>query len=161
MRTISWMGWATCSLALAGCGGDDEHARGEEDPAQHACEHVNESGMPIVAGTDRATGPTIAVSEEPYTLTVVAGAEAWLSIQGGIDALLFTKETGVVTGLFHEQATDSALGAPEPNERCPAELPEHFDLELEEAGTWHLKIGPVATDSVWLALTQSSGHAHP
>jgi hypothetical protein len=144
-----------------GCGSDDTSTPAEEDPAEHACEHVGEAGTAITAGADRASATEITHSAEPYTVTLVAGAPSFLKTPGGEDGLLFTKATGVVTGLYFEQETNSQLAAPEPNSFCPSDIPEHFDLELEAApGTWYIELAPSASPDVWIALVEAAGHAH-
>lgn len=161
MRTSSWMaGMSVCAILMGGCGSDDDPAPTGEDPAEHACEHVADAGTAVTAGADRAGAPVIAPSDEPYTVTVLAGAPTFVRIDGGIDALLFTQSAGVVLGLYHEQDTTSVLPAPEPNAACPTEIPEHFDLALDASGAWFVELAPAATPSVWLALTEASGHAH-
>jgi hypothetical protein len=149
-----------CAIVTLGCGEDDDPGPAGEDPAAHACEHVADTGTAVTAGTDRAGAPAIAPSDEPYTVTVLAGAPSFVRIDGGIDALLFTQSAGAVIGLYHEQETTSVLPAPEPNADCPAEIPEHFDLALDTTGAWYVELAPAATPSVWLALTEAAGHAH-
>jgi hypothetical protein len=148
-----------CVLAASACS-DDDTTPVEEDPGAHACEHVNEAGTAVTAGDSRATAAEIAIAEEPYTVTLVSGAPSFVKIASGADALLFTKATGVVTAMYRDQETTSLLAAAEPNDACPSEIPEHFDLELEMAGTYYVELAPAATPSVWLALTAASGHAH-
>lgn len=160
MRTIACSSWLVCALFTTACGGEDRSENGHEDPARHACEQVAETGTTVHAGTTRAAAETVTIAEAPWAVQVSPGVESFLRLDGGIDALVFTRETGVVTGLYFDQETTNQLPAPEPNELCPAELPEHFDLELAAPGAWYLKIGPVVTDSVWLAITPAAGHGH-
>jgi hypothetical protein len=161
-RKLAVLGLIALALGATGCGSDDEEGTPpEEDPGEHACEHVSETGTAVTAAADRATAPEIALSEEPYTVTLVAGQPSFVKIPGGEDALLFTKATGVVIGLYFEQETNSQLSAPEPNEFCPTEIPEHFDLELEApAGAWYVELAPSASPDVWIALISAAGHAH-
>jgi len=161
-RKLALFALIALAIGATGCGGDDEDGTPpEEDPGEHACEHVGEPGTAVTATADRATAPQIALSEEPYTVTLVPGQPSFVAIPGGEDALLFTKATGVVIGLYLEQETNNQLSAPEPNEFCPTEIPEHFDLELESAaGAWYVELAPSATSDVWMALLPAAGHGH-
>jgi hypothetical protein len=154
MRKLLWI----CALTIPACGDDHDHEH-EEDPAQHACEQVNEPGSSITAGDTRANAPLIAPAEQPYTVELVTGQSSFLQIAGGTDALLFSKATGAVVGLFHEQSADNSLPSPLPNQRCPTEIPEHFDLALDQSGSYYLELAPAAISSIWLALTDAAGHA--
>jgi hypothetical protein len=155
MRKWLWI----CALAMPACGSDDHGNGHDEDPAQHACEQVNELGTAVTAGDTRANAPLIAPSEQPYTVTLVAGESSFLQISGGTDAVLFSKATGAVIGLFHEQSVDNLLPSPLPNQSCPTEIPEHFDLALDQGGSYYLELAPAAISSIWLALTDAGGHA--
>ena len=155
---------ALCSVLVAwsalGCGSDDEPAQTEHDPGEHACEHVSEPGTVVTASADRAAAPEIARADEPYTVMLASGQPSFVKVTGGEDALLFTKATGVVTGLFFEQETTNQLTSAEPNASCPNDIPEHFDLELDASGSWYVQLGPSVTAEVWIALTEATGHGH-
>jgi hypothetical protein len=71
------------------------------------------------------------------------------------------EQENVVTGLVHEDDPDTDL-LPEgtPNEFCEDDIPEHFDLELEESGDYHLQLGPSALEEVWVVFIGAEGHAH-
>lgn len=157
MKTANWTGIALCAFACGACGGDEE-APAAEDPAEHACEHVNETGTAVTATDARASAPPIEPSDTPYTVTLVPAKPSFLTITGGIDALLFTRAPGVVSGVFHEQDTTNLAAAPVPNEKCPSEIPEHFDLALDQGGSYYVELAPAATASVWLALTLAGDH---
>ena len=149
------------TLPLVGCVPTEGD---EEDPGEHACEHVTEAGAAVTAAATREESgdAAIDISEEPYTIALVSGEEGWISIDvSGAEepSLLFIDTADVVTGLFHNDEEDDELSAGSPNEFCVDDIPEHFDLDLHE-GTWHLRLGPAAVDSVWLSLLSAEDHAH-
>lgn len=130
-----------------------------EDLAAHACEHAAEAGLAVTAGATREDAAPIAPAEEPYAVALADGA-GWLSIavDSPMDALLFLGTADVVNGLYLDDGAEDALAVGAPNELCPDEIPEHFDLELDP-GTWHLELGPSAVSEVWLLLVDGA-HAH-
>ena len=146
------------TLAVA-CNGGKDSAE-EEDPSEHACEHISEAGTSVTASSDPASAPSISVGEEPYTISLVSGEAGYISatVDADTPALLFVGEADVVTSLQHDGAEET-LPAPAPNELCPDDIPEHFDLDLH-AGTWVIGLGPVGITDVWLMLASSEGHAH-
>jgi len=132
-----------------------------EDPEAHACEHVAEAGTAVTAGADPASAGAISVGEEPYTVTLVDGAAGYVSIaiDGDTPALLFMGVADVAATLWHE-TEEEGLPAPAPNDLCPTDIPEHYDLDFHEAGTYYLELGPAAVSDVWVMLTSAEGHAH-
>jgi len=123
----------------------------EEDLALHACSQVGEAGEPIDAAADAADAPLIALSDEPYTINLVDGG-GFVTIDVPEDslALMFTDTADVITGLDHD-GDEETLAAGTPNEDCPDDLPEHWDLDLHP-GEWTVAFGPSAVDSVWLMV---------
>jgi hypothetical protein len=156
MRRNAWK--LTAIVLLAACKGDDVHG---EDPEAHACEHAAEAGATVAAAATREddAGASISPGDEPYTVTLTGGA-GWLSIPTDVDtaALLFLGTADVVTGLYLDDGTEDLLPTGAPNETCPDDIPEHFDLDLEP-GTWHLELGPSAVSEVWLMLVEGA-HEH-
>jgi hypothetical protein len=147
----------TVLLLLNACTSEKEG----EDPEVHACEHVSEGGTAITAGADTASAPGIAVGDEPYTVTLVDSAPGYLSIEISEDtpALLFMGTADVAATLWHGEE-EEGLPDPAPNDLCPDDIPEHFDLDFHEAGTFYLELGPAAVSDVWLYLSSAEGHAH-
>jgi len=152
---------AACFALAVACdkGGDTGHAHGE-DPAEHACEQVDNPGTTVNAGADIALLVEIQISEDPYTVTLASGASSFVHVDVGedTDALLFLDTADVVGALYHEGAQES-LPAAAPNELCGDDLPEHYELDLR-AGEWALELGPAAVDTVWLMLIAAEGHEH-
>ncbi len=148
-------------LLMTACSSDDttEPATGS-DPAALACSKVAEPGAAITAGADRASAPVVSPGGAPVTVTLSSSTEGYLRIDGPHDLLLFSKLGGVVTGLFRDQETTDVLPQKSPNGDCPADIVEHYDLELETAGPWYVRVGPSAVDTAWLMLTEASGHGH-
>jgi hypothetical protein len=150
-------------LMNSGCGSDDDGANGaaEEDPGEHACEVVGDTGIRVAAAAVPDEGEELEPAETPYTIELIDGAPGYVTLHGGEDALLFVEARNVVTGLFHEDDLDTdLLEVGTPNEFCEADIPEHFDLELEESGHYHLQLGPAAIDEVWVLYIGTEGHAH-
>lgn len=156
--TVAGLMFVGASAALCGCGSDDEPV---EDPAEHACEHRALPGNTVAAASDRASAPTIAIGDDPYTVTPSSATPTYLrvAVSGDTAALLFVGTADVVSGLYEGDAA-VALPTAAPNEFCGTDIPEHFDLDFHEAGDWFIELGPSAAPSVWLMLTEATGHAH-
>lgn len=153
-----------CALAFAlsavGCGGDDTQAL--PDPAELACAEVDEAGSPITASLERdETAPEIEVGAEPYAVTLSPDASTYVRIVVDADtpAILLLGAADVVTALYHEQEEEELTSAGA-DEFCADEIPEHFDVDLHQAGTWFVELAPSAVDEVWLLLSAAEGHAH-
>lgn len=147
-------------LALAACG-DDGHGHEDEleDPSEHACEHASESGRAVTASEFVETAVMLALGDEPATVALVPGTAGYVALEAPAEALLFAGHADVVTGLsLNGEEID--LPSPTPNEFCPNDIPEHYDLDLEEPGAYVLKLGPAGVGSVWLVYTAAAGHGH-
>lgn len=144
-------------LSLFACG----PAETTEDPTEHACEHRTEAGTAVTAGADVATAASIPISEEPYTVTLTDGAPGFVAVDvpGDTAALLFLGTADVAAELYQD---GTAVGLPEPGpvDLCATDIPEHFDLDFHEAGTWTIELGPSAVSEVWLMLMSAEGHSH-
>lgn len=145
-----------CSLfVLTACPSTTE----EEDPGEHACEEAG-SGESVTAGAVADdTAPEIHLGEG-HVVTLLDGAPSFVRIvsDAHVEALLFVDTADVVTGLWHEGAEED-LPAASPNAFCEDDIPEHFDLHLDE-GTLHLELGDVAVGQVWLMVSSADGHGH-
>jgi hypothetical protein len=143
---------------LTACGdgeSSDEHEG--EDPAEHACEHASEEGSSVVASETPEDAPLLELGDEPYTVTLTPGAEGYVKLAAPAEALLFAGTSDVVSELTFEGSDILPEGSP--NEFCEAEIPEHFDLDLDEPGDYVLRLGPSGVDSVWLMYVSAEGHA--
>lgn len=143
--------------SLCACNGEEKE--GEEGPEDHACEHRGEVGATLVSTADPASAPSLAIGE-PATVTLVSGETGRVLVEVAEDtpALLFAGTADVVTALVHD-GTDVDLPTGAPNEVCPDDIPEHFDLDLAP-GSWQIGVGPAGVDEVWLMLSSAEGHAH-
>lgn len=141
---------------LVACSGGEE----VEDPDAHACEVRADAGEAVTATEDQGAAPAIAVGETPFTVTLVSGATGFVAVDvtEETEALLFAGDADVVSSLFLDGA-EQTLATPAPNELCPDDIPEHFDLDLTP-GTWTLGVGPAGVTEVWLLLHPAAGHAH-
>jgi hypothetical protein len=151
-------------MPLLACADDDPTPDAEhEDPAEHACERTAEAGRKLMAGTARDdSAPRIELGDEPVTVELASSDEpSYVRVEVDEDtpALLFTSAENVLTGLFHED-DEEEIDAAGANEFCEDDIPEHFDLDLHEPGTYYLQLGPSALDEVWILLTAAEGHAH-
>ncbi|MCK6529513.1 hypothetical protein L6R50_18825 [Myxococcota bacterium] len=144
------------ALALAGCEPE------VEDPAAHACEHVSEAGTAVTASDVMdANTPEIVLGEEPHTVTLAAATPGYVrvEIEGDTAALLFAGTADVVQGLFHGTEEES-LPEPSPNDLCAEDIPEHYDLDFHEAGSYYLELLSAQGGDVWLLLSSAEGHGH-
>jgi len=144
--------------ALSGCAAGKEE---EEDPLAHACEVIADAGTAITAGADIASAPGIQIGDTPYTVTLVDGASSFVSVNvsGDTAAILFMGTADVVQTLYQDGA-DAGLAEGAPDDLCPEDVPEHYDVDLHTAGTWTFELGPAAVSDVWLLLHDAEGHAH-
>lgn len=150
----------TAAVASSACGGDDAHE--PADPAQLACDETDEAGTEIAASTARdETAPEIEIGAEPYAVALSASDRTYVRIEADEDteAILLLGAEHVVTALYHEDAEEEIASAGA-NASCPDEIPEHYDLELHEPGTYFIELAPSAVDSVWLLLSGAAGHGH-
>lgn len=154
MSRISWSRVLALSVAL-GCAG-----KGEEDPAEHACEAVEAGGAALDAAEAPEDAPGIEIGEEGYVVTLPASGTGYVHVDvaEAADALLFLDAADVLTAIAHD-GVDEGLPTPSPNEFCEDALPEHFDLALEP-GEWTFTLGPSAATEVWLLLISAEGHGH-
>jgi hypothetical protein len=143
---------------FAACGdGDSSDEHVEEDPAEHACEHASESGSSVTASETPEDAPVLELGDEPYTVTLVPGEVGYVKLAAPAVALLFAGTADVVSGLSFEGSDILPEGSP--NELCEGEIPEHFDLDLDEPGEYVLSLGPSGVNSVWLMYLSAEGHA--
>ena len=166
MTTRTWIALTgLLLLPYAGCGDDsepDEHEEHEHDPAEHACEHASEEGTEVAGGAERdESAPRLELGEEPYTIALDETEPRWvrLEVEDHTTAILLTNAEDVVTGLYHEDEEES-LDSAGANTYCEEEIPEHFDLDLHEAGTYYLRLGPSALADAWIVIMEAEGHAH-
>lgn len=139
-------------LLLSGC--PQEH----EDPALHACEHLELEGTPVAATTDLAAAPAVTVAHDPWLVSLPDGEPGYVRLDPGDHeaVLLFADTADVLQALVVDGVEQPLSGAP--NAHCPEELPEHHDLEIV-AGELALKLGPAAIGEVWLQIVEGT-HAH-
>jgi hypothetical protein len=159
--TLKQLSIAWTAVLLGACGDPESEQLAEEDPAEHACEHVGQAGTPIQgADTRSADAPEIAQAETPYEVALSRSAPVYVRLVGPADGLLFSNPSQIVNGLYFESSTATELPEGAPNEFCPSDVPEHFDLALEQAGNYYLELAPSAVASVWLLHTSAEGHGH-
>ena len=160
-RKVLLTGLAASALSFAACGGDD-HAD-DPDPAMLACDEVGETPTDVTAASARdATAPEIAFSGEPVQVALPSGASGFVRVVTDepeeLGILLFD-QTDALAAIWHEDASTMPVSAGE-DPFCPDEIPEHFDVDFEEPGTYYLELGPTSTDSVWMILSGAAGHGH-
>jgi hypothetical protein len=96
----------------------------------------------------------------PYTVSVPSMQPAYLKLTAPLEAILFAKTANVVHSLVVAGSDENLLGEPSPSEFCPAQIPEHWELDRELPGELVLQLGPVVVSEVWLSLTSNEGHGH-
>ncbi len=141
--------------ALSGCAAGKE----EEDPLAHACEVIADAGTAITAGADIDSAPGIQIGDTPYTVTLVPGAASYVSVNvsGDTAAILFMGTADIAQTLYQDGA-DVGLSEGAPDDLCPEDVPEHYDVDLHTAGTWTFELGPAAVSEVWLLLHDAGAH---
>jgi hypothetical protein len=148
--------------ACWGCSDHEEQHADEVDPEAAICEHVGDRPTVIDATADSTSAPTLAPDPTPYEVTLqdVQGVyHGFLRIEGPAGVLLFLGQAAVAGALTQGASGPDVLPPPAPNDFCPAQLPEHFDLELE-GGEYYLELGPSSLQTVLVALVEATGHAH-
>lgn len=152
-------------LGLVACGDAAEETGGDTaagyDPAAHACEHVSEAGTAVQAADtlEDDASAVIEVGEEPWSISVSAGGATYVQfeVDEPLEALLFLDTEDVLQTVYHG-SDEHAPATPSAVEDCPDDLPEHYHLDLHEAGTWHLEFGPSAAEAIWVMLLTAEGH---
>lgn len=142
-------------LFFLACGDKEEE---HEDPALHACEELG-GGESITASADPESAPALHHGEG-HTVALTSGEVGYVAIEADEagEMLLFADTSDVVTGLWFNGA-ELTLPEGSPNSDCPTEIPDHYDLDFEEVGTYVIQLGPAVVDSVWLMVSEG-GHAH-
>lgn len=154
-----WLG--LCGLALPACGDGGEMEENEEDPAEHACEEAAEAGAAFSAGADMSGAPPVQIGDAPYLVQLPAGSSGFVKIETdapGEEVILFFQATDVLAEVYDMAGEPLGVPSAGPNALCPADLPEHFDVALAEAGTYFLELGPTGTDEAWLLVSDAAGH---
>ena len=81
-----------------------------------------------------------------------------MAISGDTAALLFLGTADVASDLYQD-GTSVGLPTGAPNDACPEDIPEHFDLDFHTAGNWVIALGPSAVSEIWLALVDAGAHS--
>jgi hypothetical protein len=162
------------ATALAACG-DDSAPRdaatvdsgatdgSTPDPAAAACEEIDEPGSAITAGAAADdTAPIVEIGAEPYRVTLPASGSGFARVvttEPETTAIAFFRASGVLTRILESDgATEVPLASAGANEACEADIPEHFDLDFEEPGTYYLEL--TSASAPWFFLSSAEGHAH-
>jgi hypothetical protein len=149
------------ALLLFGCGGSEPPEQHEEDPAEHACEQAGTAGTALDGAAARGADiAELVQADTPYTVSLDQAAPVYVRLSGPANGLLFSAPADVVSALYFETGAVNELPQGAPNEFCPDAVPEHFDLALEQTGTYYVELGPAAVDSAWLLYGSAEGHAH-
>jgi hypothetical protein len=159
-KELGWVAVLSVVAALVGCGDDEEEAT-VPDPAELACDEVDEAGEHIEASTERDdSAPEIELGGEPYTVALSDTEPTYVRIEISEDtpALLLLGTEDAVAALYHEDDEEELVSAG-PAEQCADEIPEHFDIDFHEAGTYYVELAPSASSTVWLLLARADGHA--
>lgn len=158
-------------LVSSACGDDDSVARdaatstdaAAPDPAELACAEIVEAGTPIAAGGSAdATAPLVEIGAEPYLVALPARGSGFVRVvttAPETPAIAFFRATGVLTRVLGaDGSTELPLASAGPDPFCDVDLPEHFDLDFETAGTYYLEL--TSASDAWFFLSSAEGHAH-
>lgn len=161
------------ALAASACddgtAGPGEDGGVEVDPAEVACESVAGVTVPIVAaedhpgsspGLDPESVPEVLHGADPYRVTMPASGTGYLRLvttEADEELVLFLGSTSVLTEVYDE--TGAALGVVSAgaNPFCESDIPDHFDLDFRDPGTYFLELTSAA--DVWLLLSEGEGHS--
>lgn len=165
-RTLNAVMTLAGVLALAGCG-DDSHDHdpndheAEEDPGEHACEAFEDGRAETLSGAAERNidTPLLEQGEDAYDVSLDESAPRYVRLDGATEGLLFAGVENIVSALYYEDESDDLLPDSAPNEFCSNDIPEHFDLDLDD-GDYFLELSPSAVSEVWLIFTTAEGHAH-
>jgi hypothetical protein len=156
---LRWLAVLFVVAALVGCSDDEEEAT-VPDPAELACDEVDEVGEGIDASTARDVNtPEIELGGEPYTVALSDTEPTYVRVEISEDtpALLLLGTEDTVAALYHEDDEEELVSAG-PVEQCADEIPEHFDVDFHEAGTYYIELAPSASSTLWLLLSGAEGH---
>jgi hypothetical protein len=147
-------GAASILLSLCACADAADTSVGE-DLDERACAFVGVSGMTLSAMTDMAADSlaTIETSDEPWTITLPEGQPGWLRFELPEPAFLrlYVDQPGVAADLVLE-SNPMGLPYPVPVEACAQDIPEHFRLNLDQPGVYHLELAPTDGAQLWMML---------
>ncbi len=151
------------SVALVACddgatGGGDAGA--SPDPAEAACASDLAGGAPVVAADERVAGaPEVRAGDGPFRVTVPpsgTGYVRFVTHEANEAAIFFFAQTAVLTEIYDDAGAARGVTSAGANPFCPADIPEHFDVEFGAAGTHYLELTSAA--DVWLLATDAAGH---
>jgi hypothetical protein len=172
---LCWLAASILTFAVAACGDDHDHhdsddhdhdhdgaagAGGGDDPAVLACAERDEAGESLTASSaPDESAPALEIDGEPRTVALPDGEAGYVRVEIGEDtfALLLLEAENVVTGLYHGDEEEELISAG-PVDPCADDIPEHFDVDFHEAGTYYVRLGPSALPEVWLVLADGAGH---
>lgn len=133
------------------------------DPAELACAEILEDGTPIDAGAAAdATAPLVEIGAEPYLVSLRSSGSGFVRVvttTPETPAIAFFRATGVLTRVLAADGTTALpLASAGPDPFCDVDLPEHFDLDFETAGTFYLEL--TSASDAWFFFSSADGHAH-
>lgn len=141
-------------------------ACGEEEPKEpsideEACALIAKTPTVITANADRAAAPALATGENVYQITLDTAMKTYVQVVAAEpgDFAMFLSLDNVASGKYFLGAAEKTLAGGEPNENCAAAIPDHYHLELEEAGTYAIELNPSAA-KVNVVIHPDEDHAH-
>lgn len=139
---------------------------GDEDPEEvsideEACELIAGSPTAITAALDQNSAPALATGEHVYQLTLDTAMKTYFKVEAAEpgDFAMFLSLDNVASGKYYLGAAEKSLAAGEANENCAAAIPDHYHLELEEAGTYVIELNPSAA-KVNVVIHPDEEHMH-
>jgi hypothetical protein len=156
------------SLALAGCGGgeDDEHAPEKVSANAEGCEHLAEGpSAPITASaTAAATAPAITNDHKRYDIALAddgSGQKIGFVTFAPREAVDFVFFLGADVPLTIEDGAGGEVTV----ESKETSVPECTDVKARhqvalDVGTYALRFGPTAEESVSVVVEEAGGHEH-
>jgi hypothetical protein len=149
------------ALLIAACSTSDAEKPLPPDPAMVACDEASDEAVVVDAVEDRtAAAPEVPFDGPPHRVRLPAGAAGYVRVvttDPETPAILFLGAPDVVAGLYFGDG-ELALVSAGANRFCEDTIPEHFDADLEEPGTYYVALGPTADDTAWILLRHGDGH---
>lgn len=150
-----WIGAAALSVVFwTACHGDHGHSD------QMYCTLIAGAPENVVATSTRADAPELVVGDTPYEVRVDAMKSTYVKFElEAAGAVAINSGTAdALADRYFQGSSERTLPEAEAIPECATVIPTHFDLTLQEAGTYTLELKPAAGPSVRLLIDEAEAH---